>query len=252
MVKINFKKGFSLQELLVVIGILAIMATAAVYSMSRYSPYWKIRTSARQLITAMRQAQQSSVTDQLNYKFRCYIDLGYCVTVRINADGTVTTVNVIKLASGVTFDPSQTNLPVCLKGQSIPTLAKNPIKLISQALAAGGGTATPTPTVSLNTPTPTPPSSCGQAICATPTNTPSPTPTPDPNGLGDCFGFVFNPTGFVSSSGNLSIYIDNYGIKITVTPSGQISSMNYAFPFQSPTPTATGPIPTADLTHPAH
>lgn len=226
------KKGVTLQELLIVIGILAVLATVAVYSMSRYLPSWKVRGAASQIVQAMRRAQQLAVTNQLYYKV--LFDPNNCCyyIIRINADSSETVLEHTYLPSGVCIDGGSSDLKVCwADGHQIGTWQK--IILDYKAFAAGGGgTATPTPTATQAAPTSTPtPTGCHEAICMTPTPTPPvPTPTPIVVPSGKCV--IFSPSGGADGTGNIVVIGGNQGsnqvIVINVAANGKIATLPVA------------------------
>jgi type II secretion system protein H len=66
--KITKTNGFSLLELMIVLTIFGIMASIASFSFQRYTNNTNLRTAARQLVSDMVNAKQSSVTQGLCYR----------------------------------------------------------------------------------------------------------------------------------------------------------------------------------------
>lgn len=61
------KNGFTLPEILVVIGIIAILVLIAVPSFRAYRPSLQLSGAVRELITDLRYAQQSAVAQQIDH-----------------------------------------------------------------------------------------------------------------------------------------------------------------------------------------
>jgi len=72
--KINYQKGFSLVELLVVIGILMIMGAVIWPIANSFQPSLKLSAVARDLTVNLRSVQQKAVTEQVEYGLRFSLD----------------------------------------------------------------------------------------------------------------------------------------------------------------------------------
>jgi len=67
------KRGFTLTELLTVIGIMAILLLIGIPVFRAYRPSLQLSGSVRELITDLRYAQQLAVTEQVDYGIRFFI-----------------------------------------------------------------------------------------------------------------------------------------------------------------------------------
>ncbi|MFH1226245.1 MAG: GspH/FimT family pseudopilin [bacterium] len=68
----KIKNGFSLIEILTVIGILAILAVIILSFLQQYQPTMKLRGEARELASEMRYAQQLTLTEQIIHLVRFF------------------------------------------------------------------------------------------------------------------------------------------------------------------------------------
>lgn len=62
------KSGFTLVELLVVLGVFAIMATIAVPTINTWLPKWRLSSAARQIGSACQNARMKSATSTTEYR----------------------------------------------------------------------------------------------------------------------------------------------------------------------------------------
>ncbi len=74
MKKILFKKGFTLTEILIVIGIIVILAGISIPVFRTYQPTLQLSGAVRDLITDIRYVQQMAVTEQINHGIFLYLD----------------------------------------------------------------------------------------------------------------------------------------------------------------------------------
>ena len=65
-----FKRGFTLTELLIVIGVFAILVGIVIPVFRTYQPSLQLSGSVRDLVLDLRYAQQISVTEQINHGVR--------------------------------------------------------------------------------------------------------------------------------------------------------------------------------------
>ena len=67
------KRGFTLTELLTVIGIIAILFLIGIPVFRAYRPSLQLSGSVRELITDLRYVQQLAVTEQVDYGIRFFV-----------------------------------------------------------------------------------------------------------------------------------------------------------------------------------
>ncbi|MDD5750340.1 MAG: prepilin-type N-terminal cleavage/methylation domain-containing protein [Candidatus Pacebacteria bacterium] len=70
----NNKNGFTLTELLVVIGIMAVLAAVGWPAITSLQPSLKLNGVSRELVTNLRSAQQRAVSEQVEYSLRFFPD----------------------------------------------------------------------------------------------------------------------------------------------------------------------------------
>lgn len=107
MTKYIFKKnwGYSLTEVLVILGIIALMATISIPYFKRYQPNLKLDAAARDLTADLRYAQQLTVTEQVVHLVDFDLDND---SYRILKSGVATTtVKTVEFDPDVSFQPLQ-------------------------------------------------------------------------------------------------------------------------------------------------
>lgn len=73
---LRLEKGFTLLELILVIAIIAILAAATVPLMGNFNQRTQVDAVARQMVSALRFAQQKSVATESDSQFGVYFDDG--------------------------------------------------------------------------------------------------------------------------------------------------------------------------------
>ena len=68
--RFSFSRGVTLQELLIVIGVIAILCIVAVPTWSKFRKNAQLSGAAELLVADMRTAQQKTVTEQRTYLIR--------------------------------------------------------------------------------------------------------------------------------------------------------------------------------------
>jgi len=186
------KKGISLYELLIVMAIIVIVAAITVPMVNYYLPSLRLSSSARDIVTKLRQAQEEAVTTQIRHGVKFNTTSPTSIDFFKFVDGipptppTITVLENIQLPNNITLtldslirnNPNNTNSIIFsadggpdVNGNIIVGLTDYSSKIIivspAGVIKLFDINSTPTPT-----PTPTP--------TQTPTLTPTPTPTPTP------------------------------------------------------------------------
>lgn len=204
------KKGISLMELLIVMGIMAIIAAISIPMMRNYLPSWQLSNSSKAVSSRLRQAQEEAVTTQIKHgvQFNTAADPKSIDFFKF-VDGTPPTITVIEnvqMAKDITLAVDATisnnpknansiifsadggpdvngNIVVTFGGGSSKTINVSPAGVIKLLMTTPTSTpsSSPTPTASPTaTPTITPTPTPTETPTPTPTPTESPTPTPSP------------------------------------------------------------------------
>ncbi len=69
-----FKKGFTLIEILIVIGVIGILVGISIPVYRQFQPALRLSGAVRNLVTDLRYAQQLTVTEQLEHCVRFFLD----------------------------------------------------------------------------------------------------------------------------------------------------------------------------------
>lgn len=99
----KFKKGFSLIEILVVLGIIIMIALINIPLLRQYQPTLKLKGEARQLASDLRYAQQLALTEQVVHLVRFFPALQKYQIIRAPAGQNETIVKEIILKTPVIF-----------------------------------------------------------------------------------------------------------------------------------------------------
>ncbi|MFA6410363.1 MAG: GspH/FimT family pseudopilin [Candidatus Buchananbacteria bacterium] len=70
--RIKNQNGFTLAELLVVLGIIVLISLITIPLLSRYQKTTKLKSEARVLVTNLRLTQQYAITEQIIYKLKFF------------------------------------------------------------------------------------------------------------------------------------------------------------------------------------
>jgi len=95
------KKGGMLIELLIVLGIIALLSTIAIPYLRKYQPNLKLSAAARDLTTDLRYAQQLTITEQKVYQI--VFDLNNDQYQIQKIDTTTTNVKTVNLESEISI-----------------------------------------------------------------------------------------------------------------------------------------------------
>lgn len=69
---LNFHKGFTAIEMIIVLGIVGILTAASIPTLSRYLPGIQLNGSTRTLSSNLREAQEKAITEQNQYLIRFF------------------------------------------------------------------------------------------------------------------------------------------------------------------------------------
>ena len=98
----NIKQnGFSLIQLLTVIGIIAFMAALSVPAIRQYEPTIKLKAMARQLVSDLRYAQQLTVTQQKVHYVE--IDIAGARYLLVKQENPTSPLKIVALEEGIDF-----------------------------------------------------------------------------------------------------------------------------------------------------
>jgi len=95
------QSGHILINLLVVLGVIAIIATISIPYIKKYQPNLKLNASARELTADLRYAQQLTVTEQVAHSVKINLEDNSYQILKLSL--ATTTIKTVELASEVSF-----------------------------------------------------------------------------------------------------------------------------------------------------
>lgn len=126
--KLFLHQGFSLPELIIVLGIIVLMSAIAAPTVSSFMPGIRLNGSARNLTADLREAQEKAVTEQNQYLVR-FIPTPLPATYQLirKIDETETIIKEIKLPSGesITIENTITNNQIVFSPDGGPSSSGN-------------------------------------------------------------------------------------------------------------------------------
>lgn len=108
--KFKTKKAFSLYEMLIVMAIIVLVAAITIPVLNNYLPSLKLSSSAKAVLTKLRQAQEEAVTTQAQHKifFETSTTPPNIQFIKVGP-GAGTTLETVTLANGITLGVSFTD-----------------------------------------------------------------------------------------------------------------------------------------------
>ena len=96
-------KGFTLMELIVVCGIIALMSAISIPYLRKYQPSLKLSAESKELAGNLRLAQQLTITEQVPYQILFNFSGNSYSLLRLIAPSTTETISTINLDPEVAF-----------------------------------------------------------------------------------------------------------------------------------------------------
>jgi len=104
----QFQAGFTVFEILIVIGIIVLLTAIAIPNLNRYQPNLKLSAAAKGLTEDLRYAQQLTITSQQVYSIS--LDLANAKYQLLNLEAATSTVKEVLLPEGIIFDTASTTV----------------------------------------------------------------------------------------------------------------------------------------------